>query len=464
MSSFLIFTFFLNSHYLQARPVCSADTLVADVCKHFKTNEDQSHIKTSDGGLIPNPYHVPKKPVEASQTTYLNNAQPNYEDFINADLAFQIDTENILKNSNAKNWSAKSIKLATNSQNIGALLALAFPNDTSLNDFKSLPIYFPESLSDSDSSVIKLNDTQIVKILDELGPETLEKLKSRFSTLPRMTMMGGGILEAKATDGKPQFQRIRKSTLKEDQDRQKELTRQAKSSIIEMIKNGRSDAQLTSEQKNLIGRITSAELITADMKTATDIPDCSKQQPQAFFQPEGYNIVLCENLLDLPDATMLRIIAHELGHSIDPCTASCDHLSANQEKIGQHLEEIKSADNDSNTKEENEETEPTEDDYYEAVLEGLENHGDRPFITYYSTDTGFKDKLMKEGFVRRNFKGIPRSQQPFDSVRSCLIKNAGFDNVSPQDIAIAIHQWKDAQKRFGKKMSKKEISDYENYF
>lgn len=460
----LIFTLFLNPNSLQARPTCNADTIVAEVCNHFKANDDQSHIKTSDGGLVPNPYFIPRRPVDPSQTTYSYNFQPHYEELINADLAFQIDAESILKNSNAKIWSNKSMKLATNSQNLGALLAVVFPKDTDFSNYKSMPIYFPANLSDSDSSVVKLNDSQILNVIRELGPETLQKLKDRFSTLPKMTMLGGGIVDAKVTDPTLRFQRIRKSTVAEDQARQKELTLQAKRSIIEMIKNGRSDDQLTSEQRNLIGRITSVEVITADMKEANDIPDCSKQQPQAFFVPTGYNIILCENLLDLPDATMLRIIAHELGHSIDPCTASCDHLSANQEKIGNHLEKIKSAESDSDANEESEETELTQEDYYHTILEGLESYGERPFITYHSADTEFKDKLIKEGFVQKNFKGIPRSQQPFDSVRSCLIKNAGFDNVSTKDIAFAIHQRKDALKRFGKKMTKKEIADYENYY
>ena len=450
-------------HPLIAKPTCDADSIVSNICTHLSENSEHSHIKTSDGGLLPNPFYKPKV-TAATQTTFQNGGLPNYEDFINADLAFQVDAEIILKNSNAKNWSGKSMKMATSSQNLGALLTLAFPDDSSLKDYKSMPIYFPQSLSDSDSSVIKLNDPQIIKVLNELGPETLGKLRDRFSTLPKMTILGGGIGEITTAESGPLFQRIRKSTIEEDQSRQMELFRQAKSSIIEMIKNGRSDVHLTSEQKNLIGRVTSVGLITADSKVAKDLPDCRKQMPQAFFLPQGHKVVLCENLLDLPDATLLRILAHEIGHSIDPCTASCDHMSANQEKIEKHLDEIKSSSSETEDSEEaNEKSELTEEEVYLAAIEGLAEYEDRPFIIYNSLDTKMKDKMIKEGFIKLNHKGIPRAQQPFNSIRSCLIRDAGLDNVSPQDVAIAVHQWKDAQKRFGKKVTKKEISEYETY-
>lgn len=449
---FFIFIFGLSP--LQAKRACDADSIVDEMCTHLSENSDQSHIKSSDGGLIPNNFYVPRT-IEATETTYVKQLMPNFEDFLNADLAFQVDVEIVLKSSNAKNWSAKSTKLASNSQNLAGLLARAFPDDESLQLYKDNLVYFPNNLSDADSSIIKLNDSQIKKVLEELGPETLKKLSDRFSKLPKTTSLGGGIIEAQLTDP-DLFKRVRKSTLEEDQERQRRLTKQAKTSITNMIKNGRSDSQLSAEQKNLIGRIESVELLTADSNWAQRTPECKKKSPQASYFPDSDRFLICENLLDLPDVSLLRVIAHELGHAIDPCRASCDHLTANQQKLDQYFEERKRETS------EMEELPKLSDE--EIALNKLIGREERPFTEITQIDDSMKNNLIKKGYLKVNYNGIPRSKQPLNPIRTCLIKSGKFDNISSKDISVALYQIQEAKKRFGEKISKKELSDLEKFF
>jgi hypothetical protein len=48
------------------------------------------------------------------------------------------------------------------------------------------------------------------------------------------------------------------------------------------------------------------------------------EAPNAFYNPIDHSFNLCPNILGLPDESLRAIIAHELGHSIDPCTIATD--------------------------------------------------------------------------------------------------------------------------------------------
>lgn len=49
--------------------------------------------------------------------------------------------------------------------------------------------------------------------------------------------------------------------------------------------------------------------------------------PNAFYTGQAHIFVLCPQILELPTAGLEAIIAHELGHSIDPCTMAGDLIN-----------------------------------------------------------------------------------------------------------------------------------------
>jgi hypothetical protein len=48
--------------------------------------------------------------------------------------------------------------------------------------------------------------------------------------------------------------------------------------------------------------------------------------PNAYYDPMSHSFTLCPSIMNFPASTLQAIVAHELGHAIDPCTCSF-HLS-----------------------------------------------------------------------------------------------------------------------------------------
>jgi hypothetical protein len=46
------------------------------------------------------------------------------------------------------------------------------------------------------------------------------------------------------------------------------------------------------------------------------------EMPNALYQVNSHKLIICPQLLNLPDASLFGAIAHELGHAVDPCMLS----------------------------------------------------------------------------------------------------------------------------------------------
>ncbi len=99
---------------------------------------------------------------------------------------------------------------------------------------------------------------------------------------------------------------------------QKELNRSynvfidTKKMMIEVLKK-RKNSQNNSEMDSIIKRVNAIQMSTEKLNSSS----CSS--PNAFYNPMRHDFTLCPQLMQMPDATLQTIIAHELGHSIDPC-------------------------------------------------------------------------------------------------------------------------------------------------
>lgn len=92
----------------------------------------------------------------------------------------------------------------------------------------------------------------------------------------------------------------------------------AKDTLIEELKAGREDNDLSPEVKNQIGRIRHIHYDYAQSlndKTTT----CRTLDPNAYFSKMTNSLVICRSLMMIPDAGVVAIIGHELCHSISPC-------------------------------------------------------------------------------------------------------------------------------------------------
>lgn len=86
-------------------------------------------------------------------------------------------------------------------------------------------------------------------------------------------------------------------------------------SLLEKRKNGTNEKQIDS----MISRI---KLIRLDAPSMADQSMGACRSPNAFYNPSNHKFVMCRQVMNYPDENLKMIIAHELGHSIDPCTAT----------------------------------------------------------------------------------------------------------------------------------------------
>lgn len=85
------------------------------------------------------------------------------------------------------------------------------------------------------------------------------------------------------------------------------------------------------QMEALLAKIASVKLRKIPLKeTGGDIytdPDYRTcEMPNAVYWPQAMEIQICPQLLKLPDATLFSIIAHELAHSVDPCSATYSYV------------------------------------------------------------------------------------------------------------------------------------------
>lgn len=90
------------------------------------------------------------------------------------------------------------------------------------------------------------------------------------------------------------------------------LFQDERSRLIDVLKR-KTTPENKVEMDKLIERMK-----TVKMRAMLGAGECA--QPNAFYQPANHSFVICPQLAMLPDDSLALIIAHELGHSIDPCT------------------------------------------------------------------------------------------------------------------------------------------------
>jgi hypothetical protein len=74
--------------------------------------------------------------------------------------------------------------------------------------------------------------------------------------------------------------------------------------------------------KNLIVRLQTVRLADPDEPEMRSIARQACNRPNAIYMSDKHALFVCPSLMNFPDMTLQKVIAHELGHVIDPCTLS----------------------------------------------------------------------------------------------------------------------------------------------
>lgn len=100
--------------------------------------------------------------------------------------------------------------------------------------------------------------------------------------------------------------------------RARRLFEYAKSRVLEQIRMGRIDNQLSFAEKEALKKV---KLVTLNESSVASVYSaaCIGLVPNAFNDSRSISVTLCSNHYDVPDAEMVGTFGHEIGHSIDPC-------------------------------------------------------------------------------------------------------------------------------------------------
>ncbi len=148
-------------------------------------------------------------------------------------------------------------------------------------------------------------------------------------------------------------------------------------------------------KKDKIGKKATESILerlkTVNMNEETDSVMCVA--PNAFYNPQDHKITICRQLLMLPKESVKSIIAHELGHSFDPCVISGELNSMKEDKDKNPLADIL----------------PTKNDKLKPS-------------NYKKSESIFIADVMEmlPSSSQTKAKKIPFSDNPFSSLISCL--------------------------------------------
>jgi hypothetical protein len=96
---------------------------------------------------------------------------------------------------------------------------------------------------------------------------------------------------------------------------------ETQAAVIKVVDKKRSSLS-ADDFKNLISRLQTVRLASADEPEMQLIARQACTRPNAIYMSDKHALFVCPNLMNFPDMTLQKVIAHELGHVIDPCTLS----------------------------------------------------------------------------------------------------------------------------------------------
>ena len=214
-------------------------------------------------------------------------------------------------------------------------------------------------------------------------------------------------------------------------------TQQRVISVLKERKNGKNDGPID----NMISRIESIKFNVDDnlMMMKFNCPS-----PNAFYSPGDHRFTMCPQVMEMPDATLESIMAHELAHSVDPCTLTSPLFSLQAEYKEASIPA------------------PPNEDFKPLKLKVPENR-----IAFASIDPEIAKMSLPGTYFKAQYskilEGIPLSQNPFSSVIQCLQDPQGVSASlsDPEEVRPAIVKAIAELKNTGVKADDPRIKSYE---
>lgn len=107
----------------------------------------------------------------------------------------------------------------------------------------------------------------------------------------------------------------------------------AKLRIVSLISDGKADTNLSPSEINLIRKVKSVKLKSFWRESSTPHKACLDFGANGFYEPKDNSVGMCPLSYWLPDAGVLDLISHELGHSIAPCLSQFGTYEINSTQL-----------------------------------------------------------------------------------------------------------------------------------
>lgn len=191
--------------------------------------------------------------------------------------------------------------------------------------------------------------------------------------------------------------------------------------MIAVLKKGKQNSALTSEEKALIERVKRIELTDLDSQEVASSTTCAGYAKNAYYNQVGHNLSICPGMIMASDASLIFVISHEIGHAIDPCSSTMSFWEVDQEKFKTFI-------NDPTLS-------PDTKKDLSSVISTSTKYINFDLSIYINDENIFK-KLTTTGALKKVQEGNPTDIYPFKKEYKCFVNNNYFRETSTQDISI----------------------------
>ena len=443
----MIFIIFLISGAWAQTPNCTSQDLVEKSCQYLREKSETEFIQTPSGGRIKNPYYI--KPLSAPSSPTVAGAMGSPEAVAKFDetyAEFELEIDDILESSSIKKLPARSLSFIRT-----ASLAMTYSSfsDTAnqMGGYGMMPLKMPVPLDQPKAAIKNVTIAELQKMLGDLDPDVFGKLDQAQKKLQK-NLQEKGINPMGLYSMAEGFPTTSSSESEKNKKRQRlaEDFIYAKTKLIEMIRGGKADHQLSGPQKNLIDRINTVSIKDPYSAETLSSPVCANSAENGYYMPTSHSISVCPAMLENPRTLLVGFLGHELGHAIDPCNSRCTHFKADMS----FYENRFSAEDDGYKK---------EDSTSEIIRSFQPDEFDT--VRYYpgSASQALFQEAKDKKFLTETIRGLAPSEHPFYSVRQCLVKNEKFDDYSQMDEKYYRESVMASYRRQGIKPKKSDIEE-----
>ncbi len=402
ISLFFISFFFSWAESNQAKRVCTLNGL-SDNCRFFQDNRDKAEFVMADGSRFANPFYDPQRPAVPPAEAVGQNAAKMEERALEAQAS-------LLARSDL--GSHERFRLAlTSKMTLATIGSFSTLPEVPAAAFLVLP-WPPPAFSQVQS--VPFRDFKD-KYLDQLPKVARDELLEHARALKALSQ-GGMNYSAESQIASPQ---VDKAALGQ---RALRAFEKAKSLMLQEILKGRSPSALSSDEVLLYEKVNSVRFEGVDFGETLG---CKNTPVNAFYSSYSHQVQVCSTLANYPEAQLVAILGHELGHAIDPCVCH-KHLhrintSSLQGEPGEELAQEIAAN-------------PSKRAVYQDLRDQVLRGETLRLLHEADSNSELQRWAESRGLTSPIVRGFPLDRYPQREVLACLFEQGGLRDLTREEI------------------------------